>query len=498
MFLQLSMQAQVRWSEIYEGSESDAQFLISNNQQRIFLLNKKSGFLFSKDKWMLNVFDEKTLQRKHETQLVFSDETEQFDKVLTLKNKNYILTESYHKSVKTLYAYQLDTAGAAAKLEGTLAQISKLDFRNDVLFHALQSYDTSMFCVYHVLPEKTKKTLHVVRFNDYLKQINTYDFELPYGEMEFHFLDAISTQNEMALLIKVGDDDKLRLFSNRTYSYFIFKINWNTGESTNTKVSLKNKSVIIGSAFYTDKNQNIGLCGFQKFVTDKNDNVTSPFITQFHNTGASRNVEDYTDDYAQPSFQMNLIKDDNPYEYIPLIARTDADGTVTLVNEKFYLETSCITDMRSGLQRCNYYYHFDNIEAYTFLPTLEAKKRFVFEKRQISINDDGYYSGTLSSYFHHKYYFVYADSKKNELLYTKPSMAKADEGLHYMNSPRKSNVVLASYDSSGLLHRKVLFNNADTKTIFSAQKSLFTSEGKIIFYSKRNNKFRLGLLEITE
>lgn len=495
---QLSMQAQVRWSEIFEGSESDAQFLIANNQQKIFLLNKKSGFLFSKDKWMLDVLDEKTLQRTHENHIVFADESEQFDKVLSLKSKNYIITESYRKSIKTLFAYQLDTAGIASKLDGALAQISNLDFRNDVLFHALSSTDTSMFCVYHVLPDKSKKTLHLSRFDDKLRQVNTYDVELPYGEMEFHFLDAISTQNELALLVKVGDDDKLRLFTNRTYSYFIYKLNWNTGETTNTKVNLKSRSVIIGSVFFTDKNDNIGICGFQKFFTDKNDNVTSPFITQFHNTGASRNVEDYTDDYAQPSFQMNLIKDDNPYEYIPLIARTDKDGTVTIVNEKFYLETSCITDMRSGLQRCNYYYHFDNIEAYTFLPTLEAKKRFVFEKRQISINDDGYYSGTTSGYYHNKYFFVYADNKKNEPYYNKPALAAANDNLHYMNSPRKSNVVLATYDQNGIAQRKVLFNNAETKTLFVAQKTLFTNDGKIIFYSKRNNKFRIGMVELAE
>jgi hypothetical protein len=122
----------------------------------------------------------------------------------------------------------------------------------------------------------------------------------------------------------------------------------------------------------------------------------------------------------------------------------------------------------------------------------------VFEKRQISINDDGYYSGTTSGYFRNKYYFVYADNKKNEAYYNKPALAAVNDNLHYMNSPRKSNVVLATYDQNGIAQRKVLFNNTETKTLFVAQKTLFTNDGKIIFYSKRNNKFRLGIVELSE
>ena len=487
--------AQVKWSDTYEGSESDAQFIVANQQHKILLVNKKSGFLFAKDKWYVQVYDDRSLHQLNETPFVFA-ENEIFDGTLSLRGNNYLLAETFHKSTKSLRAYQLDTNGKSTPLTQPLALLSKVNYRSDFEIHTLINTDTSQLCIYHVHPELVEKTLAVSRFDERLQKLNEYRLLLPFGEKEFHFLDAISTTNEAAFLIKVGDDDKLRLFSNRTYSYFIFKVNWFTGETTTTKINLKARSVIIGSAFFTDKNNSIGICGFQKFFTDKNDPITSPFITQFHNAGASRNVEDYTDDYVQPSFQMNLVKDDNPYEYVPLMARSDKDGTVTLVNEKFYLETSCITDMRSGLQRCNYYYHFDNIEAYTFLPSLEAKKRFIIEKRQLSTNDEGYYSGTLSGYFHNTYYFLYADSKKNEQLYNKVSGTSKEGDIGYMNAPRKSNVVLASFDQNGQLTRKILFNNADAKTIFSARKSMITADGKIIFYCKKNNKFRIGLLEL--
>jgi hypothetical protein len=152
--------------------------------------------------------------------------------------------------------------------------------------------------------------------------------------------------------------------------------------------------------------------------------------------------------------------------------------------------------MRSGLQRCNYYFHYDNLEAYTFLPSSESKKKFVVEKMQLSINDDAYYLGALAVYLKGKYFFIYSDNPKNETKIFKSTTLHDNANIHIMNSSRKANVILATVEENGNTTKKLLFNNGDNKTVFVPQKSLVLANGKVVLYSKRNNKFRIGVIQL--
>jgi len=78
----------------------------------------------------------------------------------------------------------------------------------------------------------------------------------------------------------------------------------------------------------------------------------------------------------------------------------------------------------------------------------------------------------------------------------KSSLADKTEEAHYMNSAKKANVVLAKVDVNGVISKQVLFSNANSKTIFVPFKTVISKTGKIIFYCKRNNKYRIGIAQL--
>jgi hypothetical protein len=79
-------QLPIKWSNVSEGSESDAQFLIPSSINKTFVLNRKSGFLFKKDKWFVDVFNDSTLQKISEQELLFLHKHEQVQETFCLKN----------------------------------------------------------------------------------------------------------------------------------------------------------------------------------------------------------------------------------------------------------------------------------------------------------------------------------------------------------------------------------------------------------------------------
>lgn len=479
-------QLPIKWSAVNEGSESDAQFLIASTNNKTYVLNRKSGFLFRKDKWFVDVFNDSTLKKDNEEELIFLHKHEQIQETFCLKNSPYLFANRYKNNIKTLSAYAIHENGKTQCIDSALVEIKNLESRNDYSFHLYQSRDSSKLCVFHFTPnpDVDEKPLQIDLFDSSMHKLASQTVLLPFKNRETYFLDAISVNDKAAFFLKVADDDKMHVFTIKTYSYYIVECNISNATSNIISLNLSKKSTVLGSSFYLDKDNNFGICGFHKFTTDKNDAVVKPFI---HKMASSIGTANFADDYAQPNVSLNIIKDNNPYNYEPLLTYTLNDGKVMMVSENSYVETSCITDYRSGIQRCNFYYHKDNIDGYLFDDTNDTKRKFLIAKKQISINDDGYFLGVTSGLVNGSLFFIYNDSKKNV------AAQQPKDEPHYMNSAKKANVVMAKVDANGNVTKQTLFTNVGSKTVFVPNKSMMYSNGKVVLYCKRNNKYTIGI-----
>jgi len=489
-------QSTVKWSDVSDGNNSDAQFIVGNNYGNIFLLNRKSGFFLSKDKWYIETYNDTSLKKINSTEIIFG-KTESFEESVSLQQNNYIFTNSFIDNTKKLLAYSIDKNGIPNNSPQEISAVDKCESRNNYNFHFLYSTDTSKLCIYHIVPRSEEESKHVkvIILNEKLQIEHTKIVELPFQSRECFILNATLSNDIFAGLLKVADDDKLRIFTNRTYSYYTISYNIKADSVKLRSINLEKKSNIVGSSFYTLSNKEIGICGFYRVLINDRDKVVKPFNSLLLNHSISNNIADYVDDYATPNAPLNIFRDVNNYNYEPLLNYVLPNDKVVLVCEKNYVETSCLTDFRTGMQRCNYYYHVDNVEAYIFEKTYESKKKFAVEKKQISINDDGYFLGSLGGYFNKHLYLIYNDSKLNTSTKRSVELIASSE-IHYMNSAKKANVVLSKINEDGKISKQILFTNAGNKTVFVPQKSIITNTGKIIFYCKRSSRFKIGVMDL--
>jgi hypothetical protein len=486
-------QLPLKFSNIIEGRENDIQFILPNATNKTFILNKKSGFLFKKDKWFIDVYDDSTLQRTNTQELFFAQKSENYQQTVALKNNQYLFTNSHNNNTKKLIAYSIKNSGAVTCVDTAIAQIKNIDNNNAFNFNIYISNDSSKIWIMNYLPASgaDANKIEVSLFDTSLNKIGAQKVLLPNQNRETRVINAIATNNNIAFLLQIADDDKLHLFSTKTFSYSILNCNISNGSTQISNLKLQKKSTVICSSFFVDKYQNIGLCGFQKFGSNNSEMVVMPFFQKILPQTNQVQNNDFLDDYAQPNTSTQIIKDSYSYNYQPLLSYVLNNGNVMLINEKAFTETACITDYRTGAQRCNFYYHNDNIDGFEFDELSEAKKIFTIEKRQISINDDGYFLGATHGIINNNLVFIYNDSKKNE-----PTKQALGNNVHYMNSAKKSNVVLVKIDPTGNVTKQLLFSNSNNKTVFVAQKSMIFSNGKIVLYCKRNNKYSIAVAHI--
>jgi hypothetical protein len=168
------------------------------------------------------------------------------------------------------------------------------------------------------------------------------------------------------------------------------------------------------------------------------------------------------------------------------------DGSSTVVAEHSEIVRVCNTDPRTGMSRCDFYYYYNDIIV------IKIKKDGQFDwysripKRQVTVNDRGYYSGYSLMIYKDKLKIIFNDDPRNL-----ESNYKGD--LKYMNVPKKSVPVLASIDNSGNIEFSKLYETKKNDFILRPTFKKTISEDEIILLSIKTSsitgtKFRLGRL----
>ncbi len=396
------------------------------------------------------------------------------------ERKNVLLMGEIDKSTFTIRADKL--------------KIGEIDYsekskRNKGDFNLRFSRDSSKLLVFYDLPFQgnDSETYGFNVLDDQMRSLWQKNVTLPYSDdlfdVESFRVDNSGNAYILGLIYKDNRKEKRRGLPNYKYEVQAYSDKGNTVKQypvtspdyffTDMQIEISDNSTLICAGFYSEKGtstikgtyflkvdlatKGIKTQSFKEFGID--------FITQNMSEGKAKRTEQKT----KKGKDIELVN----YDLDKLLV--GKDGSAILVAEQYYSHQT-ITYGQNGATTVRNYYHYDNVIAVKVNPAGQIVWAQKIPKRQITLNDNGFYSSYALAIANGKICFIFNDNPKN-LTYTK--------GLPANYSPSKSVVMLVSINAQGEVSRQPLFLNKDTEVIIRPKVCEQISNRQVILFGQR-------------
>lgn len=513
-FFNLQLVAQnyhVNWGNITKYSGRDNfEAIVSADSNDLVLLRSKRNTL-NDYSFFLDYFDMPNFSKQLSAILVEPQSYKNlnlnhkiyFEYIQTFGTQNAFFFSSYHpdKNENTLYAQWIGELGTP---NGDIHKITSMEAprkSNRGNFNFAVSPSENYFAIQEISPN-TKTNGEKFGFTVIDSNLRLYwrnEFTLPYPAQLFTPLEIkVDDSANVYLLCKVylsKDDMMKRGYNAKSGQYYamfffhpdddakkfsetIFYVEDKRFENMTFRIDASNQLLFTG--FYSSRKSNQSLASANGvFTFSIQDSVK--FTEQYH----FYDLGDFIPDF-QPESAFGF--DD---ENAPMLELTDFivfnDGSTLLVAEHTMISETCYTDYKTALSTCNYSFYFNDIFVIKMTPEGEIQWKIRIPKRQLTRNDNGFYSSFALGLVNDKLVFLYNDNPKNKTL-------KDRQNPYYMKDPARSVVTLVEISLGGRVVKKEMFSNARRPTYFIPRLSYQFSRENIILYAKRNKKNQFGLL----
>ncbi|HUM45417.1 MAG TPA: hypothetical protein PLD84_00720 [Chitinophagales bacterium] len=180
-------------------------------------------------------------------------------------------------------------------------------------------------------------------------------------------------------------------------------------------------------------------------------------------------------------------KDQELYRYSldKIIIRSD--GGVLLLAEQYYVEAYTTRDYYNGqyVSRTTYYYNYNDIMAINVNPNMTIAWATKIPKRQVTTNDNGYYSSYAYAVAGDKIYLLFNDNPDN-LLVTDPAQVAKYSGV------QKSVATLVTISSDGKWKKSLLFSNREQGQILRPKICKQVSDTEFFLYAEKGRNYVIG------
>lgn len=374
--------------------------------------------------------------------------------------------------------------------------------RNKGGFFINVSNDSSKVLVYSMYPyekgQMQKFKLQV--FDNQFTELWNNDIELPYNEELFDVIELeVGNNGNVYLLGKVYEDkhrDKKRGEIN--YQYHILYYSSDNQKGLDTEIDSKNKFFNDISMSVNNNNQLV-LVGL--YTSDFNAVSEGTFYSRInsktHNNEVitfkefSELMEDNGED-SERKKKRNQEKIYKNYDFRNIIQKED--GGIIVVAEQYYVVVKTTTSTSSSghtTTRTTYYYHYDNILIFSIDKNGKFLWQKIIPKKQVSVNDNGYYLSFTLATKGEDLYFIY-----NSTIYKKRKNGKETE--RFKRSDYMKNLSIYKVDKNGELSEKTdLLARKVDKIIMVPKNGMQVSDNEIIMFGKlgRINRFAKITLE---
>lgn len=169
----------------------------------------------------------------------------------------------------------------------------------------------------------------------------------------------------------------------------------------------------------------------------------------------------------------------------------DDDGSATFVGEQFYVTQRFRSDITTGRQEIQYFYHYRDLIVVDVAPDGSIRWATKVAKNQMSMNDRGPYSSYALTGYRDQLHIVFNDHPENPNRLNEDPAASAKT----FDNIKRSVVSLVTIDENGNQTRVPLFGSKDDQTVVRPKVHVSPSPGEIFIYAQYRKHFRFGRMK---
>jgi len=450
--------------------------------------------------------DRMNLRRSREIELKYSGKQRELEDVIMLGGQLYLLT-SFHNQVKKknyLFRQTIDnnrlTAGRDLDLVG---EIDARNLQREGAFNFTISSDSSRLLVHNQLPyQKGEPERFALRvFDEQFQEIWSQNIVLPYNDENFEVESYQIDRNGNVYILGViyQDNSQRRRRGSPTYQYSILAYKNKGAEIDEYLIDLDNV-FITDLTFRADNQGNLVCSGF--FSEKGTYSVRGTYFFRVDTETKeiyNQNLRDfdfefrteYLSDKEKARAEVAELENDQrktpelyDFSLDKLIMRSD--GGALLVAEQYYVYERYFRDWPYYNMRYDYVYNYNDIIVVNIRPNGEIEWTARIPKKQVTVNDNGYFSSYAMSTVRDKLYFVFNDNGRN---------FDPDSDRLYNFNGRNSVIALATVDIRGNVDIKPLFSNRDADVITRPKVCRQIGPREMAIYGERGRTYRFASLK---
>ena len=420
----------------------------------------------------------------------------------------YVFSSKSDNSIKKNYLYVESINKKTLLSNNDLKKISEIDFSgkkkwNNGDFGYSISRDSSKILIYNGLPydKKEKAKISLTVLDSKMDKLWEEKITLPYLDKLFGVEDYhISNDGNVYLLGKIYKENR-KEYKRGKPNYFYKILSYKSDSLLNKEFPIDIQEYFISDMkITTDKSENIICAGFYSenstitikgsyylTIDGSSKEITTKSFKEFGIDFITQNMTKKKEKKARKRAAKDKGLELYEYDLDNIILKEN--GGAILVGEQYYVRvvTTTSTDANGNVTtRTTYYYHYNDIIVINISKDGEILWTEKIPKRQVSVNDGGFYSSYTLSIVEDKLYFVFNDNPKN-LFY------KGEGKLYNFNRARKESlVVLVELNSDGKQTREALFSIGDADVIIRPKVCEQIAEKQMILFGQRRKTQRFA------
>ncbi|MFZ7114627.1 MAG: hypothetical protein ACO1G9_04530 [Bacteroidota bacterium] len=493
--------ATMKWGPELEGSRKGSiqEFLGYDDNAFYLSAYLKSDLLIEKlDKNLGNpqtyTFEEKDAETK--------EKFEPFSRMY-FADRLYFLKTNLDKKTKTttLYAEEINTKTMSVK--GKIKKLSDITYekrRDKGGWSTVTSPSDNYLMIIESIPTEKEENeqFNVVMLDSALNQVWRKNLQLPYENTLFYrqkfMVDDEGNFYVLGKLYKEKAKERVRGHVNYMYHIIAFadhgnsKIDYEVKLAdnfiTDITIAKNDGGDIVCAGFYSKKGQASIDGSFFLTLDPSTKSIKASNMKEFDIEFMTEYMTEGQEKRAKKREEKG--KDDEMYEYDLHTLIKRSDGGVMLVGEQFFIRQIQYRCGNSYCTRTNYYYN--DIIVVNIDPAGKIEWAKKIPKRQLSVNDGGFYSSYAIAVTESKIAFIYNDHRDN-------LDSEKSKRIKNFNLGDKNGVVtIATVDDNGVVTRDILFDNTETEVIIRPKVCDQIDESHLLLFGDRRKMEQFGIV----
>lgn len=476
--------------------------------------------------WVEYFTKEMKLQRSEEMDLKYKRKQRDFEDLLLLGGKLYLLSSFNNTAKKRNYLFKQEVSTKSLVPSKALDMICETEARNKEVegtFAFNISKDSTKLLVYNELPyeKKNPERFGFRVFDQHFSLVWEKNIVLPYPDNKFTVEDyrVDDAGNVYLLGVLYEDEAKWRRRGSPTYHYIIlaymdkgsaveeYRLDLEGKFITDLTFRVGNDGKLVCAGFYSERGT-YSIKGTYYFQLDPRERaIQNRHSTEFDFDFLTAFMSDKNKQKAMEAEEKNdARKAPELFDYSldELILRSD--GGAVLVAEQYFVEQENYRDSPYGFYpygysfydpfyynryartQTDYYYHYNDIIVVNIRPTGEIEWSARIPKRQETRNDGGYYSSYAMATTRDGFYFIYNDDARN---FGNPNSNK----IYTYTGSRESVVTLAEVNIRGEVSQYPLTSSRDAGVITRPKMCKQIGKRDMAVLGERGRGYRFGSLK---